>query len=210
MFLNESRREYTKYEFDKEMAVECPFKQFEDWFEFAKKNAVFEPNAVHVSTVSKDNKPKNRVVLLKSFDQDGYVFFTNYNSNKGKEIDFNPNVSLTFFWPNIERQVRIEGMANKVSEKISDDYFNTRPRDSQLSAWASNQSDVIENRQKLDDALTYFKEKFPTTVPRPSHWGGFCVVPNYFEFWQGRANRYHDRITYKSVNNNWNINRLCP
>jgi pyridoxamine 5'-phosphate oxidase len=210
VFLNESRREYTKYEFDKEMAIESPFKQFEDWFEFAKKNAVFEPNAVHVSTVSNDNKPKNRVVLLKSFDQNGFFFFTNYNSNKSKEIDFNPNVCLTFFWPNIERQVRIEGFAKKVSEKISDDYFNTRPRDSQLSAWASNQSGVIENRQKLDDSLTYFKEKFPTIVPRPTHWGGFCVIPNYFEFWQGRANRYHDRITYKLTNNNWNINRLCP
>ena len=130
MFLNDSRREYKKYEFDQGMAQTNPFDQFSNWFEFAKKNAVFEANAMHVATVDSENKPKNRVVLLKSFDSSGFIFFSNYNSQKGIEISQNDNVALTFFWPNIERQVRIEGKIKKTSKDISDQYFQTRPRDS--------------------------------------------------------------------------------
>ncbi|MEK9726503.1 MAG: pyridoxamine 5'-phosphate oxidase [Candidatus Margulisiibacteriota bacterium] len=210
MFLNESRREYTKYKLDQDDAFSNPLDQFQSWFEFAKKNAVFESNAMHLSTISSTNQAKNRVVLLKSYNEDGFVFFTNYNSQKFNDIRFNPNVSLTFFWPNIERQIRIEGKASKTKKEISDTYFNTRPRDSQLSAWASAQSQPIESRQKLEAQLELFKEKFPTDIPRPEHWGGVIVNPTYFEFWQGRKNRYHDRITYTKNNEVWNLQRICP
>ena len=210
MFLNETRREYTKYEFDKQKALDNPFQQFNDWFEFAKKNAIFEPNAMHVATVSSDGKPKNRVVLLKSYSDEGFVFFTNYNSQKGQDIARNPRVSLSFFWPNIERQIHIEGEAKKVSEGISEAYFNTRPRASQLSAWASNQSEKIENRDELDKKLAKYEGEFSNEVPRPTHWGGYLVQPQRFEFWQGRANRYHDRIVYELTQSGWDIHRLNP
>ena len=210
MFLNESRREYTKYEFDKGKALEDPFQQFDEWYRFAKKNAVFEANAMHLSTVSKDKQPKNRVVLLKSYDKNGFVFFTNYNSQKANDIAFNPNVSLTFFWPNIERQVRIEGIAKKVSPNVSDDYFKTRPRDSQLSAWASNQSEKVEDRNELENKLIKFKNKFTDDIPRPDFWGGFIIDPFHYEFWQGRENRYHDRIVYEKQSSGWDIYRLNP
>ena len=210
MFLNESRREYTKYDFDKNKALENPFQQFDDWYKFAQKNAVFEANAMHLSTVSKDNQPKNRVVLLKSYNENGFVFFSNYNSQKALDISYNSNVSLTFFWPNIERQVRIEGQAVRVSEKVSDDYFKTRPRESQLSAWASNQSEQITDREELEEKLKTYKEKFSSTIPRPDFWGGFNVKANYYEFWQGRENRYHDRIVYQKKSNHWEIYRLNP
>ena len=210
MFLNESRKEYTKYEFDTSHALDNPFQQFNEWFEFAKKNAVFEPNAMHVSTVDAEGQPKNRVVLLKSFSDDGFVFFTNYNSDKSQQLLQNPKVALTFFWPNIERQVRIEGLAKQSSAAFSDAYFKTRPRDSQLSAWASDQSQVVENRDELDARLALFNKKFPTDVPRPEHWGGIEIQPHYFEFWQGRNNRYHDRIVFKKASDHWDISRLCP
>ena len=210
MFLNESRKEYTKYDFDKSRALDNPFQQFSEWFEFAEKNAIFEPNAMHISTVDETGAPKNRVVLLKSFNHDGFVFFSNYNSAKGKEIKRNPNVALTFFWPNIERQVRVEGSAQHTSKEVSDAYFKTRPRDSQLSAWASDQSEEVSDRAELDRRLDLFKNKFPTNVPRPDHWGGFEVKPNRFEFWQGRENRYHDRIIYEKKRDDWHIFRISP
>jgi pyridoxamine 5'-phosphate oxidase len=210
MFLNESRKEYTKYEFDRGMAVSNPFDQFGDWFDFAKKNAVFEPNAMHVATIGPDNTPHNRVVLLKSYDVNGFVFFTNYNSQKGQDIAGNPSVCLTFFWPNIERQVRIDGVAKKVDGSVSDAYFKTRPRASQLSAWASDQSQPINSREALEARLTHFQNKYSDAVPRPDHWGGYAVCPHRFEFWQGRENRYHDRICYWLDNHTWQMNRICP
>ena len=210
MFLNESRREYTKYEFDKQRALDDPFQQFDDWFEFAKKNAVFEPNAMHLSTVNADGKPKNRVILLKSFSDKGFDFFTNYNSHKGHEIEANPQVAITFFWPNIERQIRIEGNIQKTTADISDAYFKTRPRDSQLSAWASDQSDIVDNREQLEEKLNAVKMRFSDEIPRPDHWGGYRVIPNYFEYWQGRENRYHDRIAYQKSENKWDVFRLSP
>tara|TARA_B100001121_G_C18700145_1_gene627136 strand:- start:3338 stop:3970 length:633 start_codon:yes stop_codon:yes gene_type:complete len=210
MFLNESRKEYTKYDFDKSRALDDPFKQFDEWFKFAKKNAVFEPNAMHISTVDKAGQPKNRVVLLKTYNDKAFVFFSNYTSDKGKEIAHNPKVALTFFWPNIERQVRIEGEAQHASADVSEAYFKTRPRDSQLSAWASNQSAEVLDRAELDERLEMFKNKFPSEVPRPEHWGGFDVTPHRFEFWQGRENRYHDRIIYEATTNGWKIFRLSP
>jgi pyridoxamine 5'-phosphate oxidase len=210
MFLNESRKEYTKYDFDKSQALADPFDQFDEWFEFAKKNAVFEPNAMHVSTVDKTGQPKNRVVLLKSYNNKAFVFFSNYTSDKGKEIGDNPKVALTFFWPNIERQVRIEGEAHHSSPDSSDAYFKTRPRDSQLSAWASDQSAEVSDRAELNRRLDLYKKKFPLAVARPEHWGGFDVKPHRFEFWQGRENRYHDRIVYEATTNGWKLFRLSP
>lgn len=209
MFLNETRKEYTKYELTEENAHKNPIDQFTKWFEFAKKNALFEPNAMSIST-SVDNKPTCRIVLLKQFNDKGFVFFTNFNSKKAQEIDANPQVAGTIFWPNLERQIRIEGTAKKISSKESDDYFKTRPRDSQLSAWASNQSDIVDDRNELDTRLENYKNKFPDKVPRPEFWGGYRIIPSFFEFWQGRENRYHDRICYEKQNENWKIFRLYP
>ena len=209
MFLNETRKEYTKYQFDKESALENPFDQFGNWYEFAEKNALFEPNSMSISTSYK-NKPSNRIVLLKKYDKKGFTFFTNFNSKKSKELSLNKNIAATFFWPNLERQIRIEGYVEKISDKESDEYFDTRPRDSQLSAWASNQSDIINDRDELEKKLIEFKQKFPNKVPRPEFWGGYQIIPEYFEFWQGRANRYHDRICYEKNKKNWNMFRLNP
>ena len=209
MFLNDTRKEYTQFEFNKSKALESPFEQFNDWFEFAKKEALFEPNAITLST-SMNNQPNSRVVLLKAFDENGFVFFSNYNSQKAQEIENNPKVSANIFWPKIERQIKILGAAEKITAKESDEYFNTRPRDSQLSAWASNQSEEIKDRNQLDKKLEEYKTKFPTDVPRPNHWGGYRIIPHYFEVWQGRENRYHDRICYKKTDSNWTIFRLNP
>ena len=209
MFLNETRKEYTQFEFDKSKALGNPFDQFNDWFEFAKKEALFEPNAITLST-SMNNQPNSRVVLLKAFDENGFVFFSNYNSQKAIELVENPLVSVNVFWPKIERQIKIFGSVAKTSSEESNAYFSTRPRDSQLSAWASNQSEEIEDRAQLDKKLDEFKARFPNEVPRPDHWGGYRITPNYFEFWQGRENRYHDRICYKKAATNWTIFRLNP
>lgn len=209
MFLNESRKEYEKYTFDQENANQSPFIQFEDWFKFAKENALFEPNAMSISTCV-NHKPTCRIVLLKQFDDSGFVFFTNYKSKKAQEMDQNPSVAATFFWPNIERQIRIEGTVGRISSQDSDSYFQTRPRDSQLSAWASNQSEVIENRELLEKKLKQIEKKFPSEIPRPDFWGGYKIIPNYFEFWQGRANRYHDRICYEKEQSDWKLYRLNP
>lgn len=209
MFLNDTRKEYTQFEFDKSKALDNPFQQFNDWFEFAKKEALFEPNAMNLST-SMNNQPNSRVVLLKAFDENGFVFFSNYNSQKAVELNENPLVSVNIFWPKIERQIKILGSVSKTTAEESDQYFATRPRDSKLSAWASNQSEEIEDRSQLDENLDAYKLKFPNEVPRPDHWGGYRITPNYFEFWQGRENRYHDRICYKKIDSNWTIFRLNP
>jgi pyridoxamine 5'-phosphate oxidase len=209
MFLNESRREYTKFSLDKQHACDNPFAQFEDWFQSAIKHAVFEHNAMLLSTVS-NGRPSSRVVLLKQFDTTGFTFFTNYNSKKALEIDANPNVAITFYWPNIERQIRIEGKAEKTTKEASEAYFSTRPRDSQLAAWASHQSNPIQDRAALDAAMDAIAKEFPNTIPLPEFWGGYKVVPDYFEFWQGRENRYHDRIVYAQEGDNWAMSRISP
>lgn len=209
MFLNETRKEYTKYELTEESVHKNPINQFSEWFDFAKKNALFEPNAMSIST-SVDNKPTCRIVLLKKFNEHGFVFFTNFNSKKAQEINSNPYIAATIFWPNLERQIRIEGITEKISEKESDAYFETRPRDSQLSAWASDQSGIVNDRNELDNRLEKYKRKFPNIVPRPDFWGGYRIIPNFYEFWQGRENRYHDRICYKAVEKKWEIFRLYP
>ena len=172
---------------------------------------VNEPNAMTVATASKSGKPAARILLLRNFNENGFVFYTNYSSRKGEEIDENPNCALLFFWPELERQVRIEGKLIKQSSAESDLYFNSRPRTSKLGAWTSPQSKVVKNRKELDELYEQTSQRFPSEdVPRPPHWGGFVLQPDSIEFWQGRPSRMHDRILYTLVNGNWRIERLAP
>ena len=189
-----------------------PINQFNLWFQEAVKFKTKEPNAMILSTIKKDNKPTSRTVLLKEVDNKGFIFFTNYNSNKGKEIKNNKNVSLNFLWKNMERQIIIEGITKKISEVSSINYFNKRPRDSQISAWVSDQSKKLKNKIILENQYKKTIKKFEKidTVPKPTCWGGYIVLPNKIEFWQGKKSRLHDRICYKLINKNWKKFRLSP
>jgi pyridoxamine 5'-phosphate oxidase len=188
-----------------------PFRQFNLWFDEAKQFEAFEPTAAVLSTVGKENHPSSRTVLLKDVNKTGFVFYTNYESRKAKELTFNPNASLLFLWKELQRQVRIEGTAEKVSHEESEEYFHTRPRESQIGAWASDQSSIIPDRKSLDDKFEEYSRKFgEDEIPLPDFWGGYILIPNYFEFWQGRPNRLHDRICYKLENKMWKIFRLAP
>ncbi len=186
-------------------ALNDPFKLFERWFDEAKASEPFEVNAMILSTVDAEYHPHTRVVLLKSFSPEGFVFFTNYLSAKGKQIENNPNVSLLFFWQSLQRQVRICGIAKKTTQQQSDDYFNSRPLDSQRAAVVSKQSQILSSRTKL--IREFNKVKNPV---RPEHWGGYIIEPNYFEFWQGMPSRLHDRLVYTKHNKEWTYMRLYP
>ncbi|GLU56094.1 pyridoxamine 5'-phosphate oxidase [Dyadobacter frigoris] len=187
-----------------------PLKQFNKWFDEVLKSELSESNAMLLSTVN-NGRPTGRIVLLKGVDEDGFTFYTNYESKKGQEIEANPQVALTFFWKELERQVRIEGKIEKTSEKDSDDYFAIRPRGSQIGAWVSHQSEVIENREFLEEKQKSFEQEFEgVTVPRPPHWGGYRVIPDYVEFWQGRPSRLHDRLAYVLKDGVWVTERLSP
>lgn len=205
------RLSYSQNELLEANVLVNPFHQFSKWFDQTIEAKVLEPNAMHVSTIS-NGKPHGRIVLLKGFDENGFVFFTNYESNKGKEIEETLFASLTFFWADLERQVRIEGKIEKVSGQDSDTYFHSRPRGSQIGAWVSNQSKVIDGRGVLEDRLLALEKQFENTeiIPRPAHWGGYRVLPDKIEFWQGRSNRLHDRILYSKISNEWKIERLSP
>ena len=188
-----------------------PLEQFKIWFSEAIESKVNEPNAMVLSTVSSDLRPHSRVVLLKEFREKGFVFFTNYQSNKGREIEGNPHVSLLFFWPELERQVRIEGFLKKTTVEDSQKYFQSRPRGSQIGAHTSPQSQIIPDREWMEkkyDALD--KEYQEKTIPMPENWGGYCVTPDMMEFWQGRPSRLHDRIIYNFKYGIWDIKRLAP
>lgn len=208
--LFELRREYSKDKFDEDSASNNPFSQFEIWFQEAINSNLIEPNAMVVSTVDTNNKPSSRVVLIKKVDERGFVFFTNYSSRKGNEIESNPNGSILFYWDKLERQVRIEGKIEKTSVEESDEYFQSRPYESKLGAWASEQSKVLNSRFKLIRKVAGLVAKYPTHVPLPPFWGGYRLVPEYFEFWQGRPSRLHDRIAYNKENNEWIKSRLYP
>ncbi|SKB86464.1 pyridoxamine 5'-phosphate oxidase [Dyadobacter psychrophilus] len=188
-----------------------PFTQFKLWFDEALSASVIEPNAMHLSTVS-NGRPSGRIVLLKDLDQTGFTFFTNYESKKAKELESNPFVALTFLWKELERQVRIEGKVEKTTDQESAEYFAVRPRGSQIGAWASAQSRHLENRAELEERTRLLEEQFAgSEVPRPPHWGGYRVIPHYFEFWQGRRSRLHDRLVYEQSNEgSWEIERLYP
>ena len=189
---------------------ESPFELFEGWYKVAIKKVDKDPNAMVLSTYA-NGTPRGRVVLLKSLDERGFTYFTNYNSDKAQETDAHEKASLTFFWPTIERQVRVEGIVERVSEEDSDEYFNNRPLGSRLGAWASPQSKEIKNREELIDRLEVIKEQFKDKeVVRPNNWGGLRLVPTYFEFWQGQSSRLHDRIVFEKTNNGWVKKRLAP
>lgn len=210
--LHDYRRNYEKGKLNKESIDPNPMQQFRTWFHEVKDSGgVDEVNAMTISTISDDGFPKGRVVLLKKYDENGFYFYTNYTSEKGKSILKNEKVSLSFFWPNLERQIIIKGIAEKTSDDDSSNYFATRPKLSQLSAWVSNQSDVIENGRALHKELADLEKLYENKeVPRPEDWGGFVVRPVSIEFWQGRPNRLHDRIRYRLEGWDWIIERLAP
>lgn len=189
-----------------------PFIQFKQWFDQALTAQLPEPNAMTVATVTPDGKPRARMVLLKGFDERGFVFYTNYNSHKGQELAQNPQASLVFWWAELERQVRICGRTEKASESESDEYFYSRPLNSRLGAWASNQSEVIESREVLEQRMQELQIQYQNQdVKRPPHWGGLRVIPTEIEFWQGRSNRLHDRLLYTRLDDgSWKIVRLSP
>lgn len=208
------RREYTREALTRDRVAEDPIDQFRTWFDEALNAEVTDPNAMTLATVAPDGTPAARIVLLKGVDERGFRFFTNYNSRKGTELDQIPHAALVFLWKPLERQVRVEGTVERLPEAESTDYFQSRPRGSQLGAWASPQSQVVESREALEQTLEDVKEEYEgeAPIPRPGHWGGYVVRPTKVEFWQGRANRLHDRLRYRRAEGDgtWQIERLAP
>ncbi|KAI9449348.1 pyridoxamine 5'-phosphate oxidase [Russula earlei] len=187
-----------------------PFEQFTRWWQEAVHSKIEEVNAMTLATATKEGQPSARIVLLKGYDNNGFTFFTNYDSQKGNEMAENPHIALVFFWRELERQVRIEGLVKQTSAAISDEYFFSRPAGSRIGAWSSPQSKVIESREVLEEKEQQFIKQFGENIPRPPHWGGYVVAPRMIEFWQGRSNRLHDRIQYRVEKDNWRIVRLAP
>lgn len=209
--LAELRREYSLQELSEASVAADPFVQFANWFDEYLNSGPLEPNAFTLSTVAADGTPSSRVVLLKGFDPTGFVFFTNYESKKARDLNADPRAALHFFWPELERQIAIAGRAEKVSREESESYFASRPKASKLGAWASKQSERLSGRKELEDRMDEIRERFDDDeVPCPPFWGGFRVVPIRFEFWQGRPSRLHDRICYELEAGGWNILRLYP
>jgi pyridoxamine 5'-phosphate oxidase len=206
------RKEYSRATLDFSNVNPDPIKQFEKWFDEALQAGISEPNAMHLATVNEQGKPSSRIVLLKGIAENEFLFYTNYQSKKGKELEANPACALTFFWADIERQVRIEGVAQRVDGSISDAYFQSRPRGSQIGAWSSPQSSVIKDRSILEQRAAQLEKKFENEkqIPRPHQWGGYRVQPLLLEFWQGRGSRLHDRLQYVRIDNAWRIDRLAP
>ncbi len=206
------RHDYEKASLDESAVAADPIAQFRAWFDQATAGGLPEPNAVTVSTASPEGRPSSRVVLMRGFDERGFVFYTNYRSRKGREIESNPFAAMCFFWQPMERQVRVEGRVERTTEAESDDYFRSRPTGSKLGAWVSNQSGVVPSRETLEAEMDAIQARFPgEDVPRPPHWGGFRVVPEAVEFWQGRRSRLHDRLVYRrSDDGGWRVERLAP
>ena len=205
------RRDYMQHGLTETELAPDPFQQFARWFQDALDcPAILEANAMVLSTVSPQGKPHARYVLLKGFDANGFVFFTNYGSDKGRDLAEKPLAALTFGWIELERQVRIEGKVSKTPRSAVEDYFQTRPRGSRLGAWASSQSEVIPSRAVLESRLAEADARFPGEVPPPETWGGYLVTPDLFEFWQGRTNRLHDRLRYRKDDSGWIVERVAP
>jgi pyridoxamine 5'-phosphate oxidase len=209
--LAQLRRHYSLKVLSKNSVKRDPFEQFADWMNEALNSIIIDPNAMTLATVGEDLKPALRIVLLKEFDHSGFVFYTNYQSKKGSDLSNNPAAVLHFFWRELERQVIISGVTEKIPKENSEQYFRTRPLDSQLSAWASAQSSIIPNRSYLEQRFNELKSEFKDSeVPMPPFWGGYRLVPERFEFWQGRENRLHDRICFRKTESEWEIVRLAP
>ena len=212
MSLSDLRREYALAGLKESDLDPNPFKQFDKWFQQALGAGLPEPNAMTLATATLDGKPSARIVLLKGFDERGFVFFTNYESQKGRELSSNPQAALVSYWIELERQVRICGRVSRVSAEESEEYFQSRPLGSQLGAWASQQSEVVGGRKTLEERLEQLTREYQTKpVPLPPYWGGYRVAPETIEFWQGRPNRLHDRLRYAlQSNSQWLIERLSP
>ncbi|WPY99952.1 pyridoxamine 5'-phosphate oxidase [Christiangramia sp. OXR-203] len=210
--LNDYRKSYKKDRIEDDAIPQDPLQFFQDWFNQAdNSDDILEANAMNIATVGKDMVPKSRIILLKAFGLVGFHFYTNYSSDKGKALAENPNCCLSFFWPELEKQVIIQGTAVKISEEESEAYFHSRPKGSQLGAMASDQSSVIPSREYLEEKLSSLEEKYDSKeIPKPKDWGGYVFQPEIFEFWQGRESRLHDRIRYKKITNSWNYERLAP
>ena len=209
--ISQLTQQFLKEGLSKKELSDNPFQQFENWMNEAIETKIKEPTAMSLATATKSGLPSLRTVLLKYFDKTGFVFFTNYNSKKAKQIKENPNVALLFQWLDLERQIKIQGTVEKISLKQSLKYFASRPKNSQIGAWASSQSQKITSRSFLENQLNAMKQKFKNgNIPLPDFWGGYRVIPTNIEFWQGRDNRLHDRFEYSLQNNQWIINRLAP
>lgn len=210
--ISQLREDFMKGQLSEEAISKNPSTQFELWMKDAIDAKVNEVPACNLATVNSQGKPSARIIYLREFGDDLFYFYTNYDSRKSDEISSNPNVCLTFFWPELERQIRIEGVVVKKAEnEKSDAYFNARPVDSKIGAWSSPQSKVLKGRSELEAAIEFNRKKFENKeIPRPDFWGGFIIKASYYEFWQGRKNRLHDRITFTLENENWKIERLAP
>jgi pyridoxamine 5'-phosphate oxidase len=205
------RRDYSRARLDEASVHPDPLVEFARWFEEALKAESRDPNAMTLATASADGTPSARIVLLKGFDERGFVFFTDYRSRKGEELEKNPRAALVFYWPELERQVRIAGTVSVTEREESEQYFGSRPRGSRISAWISHQSQVIGSRQQLEAQISQIERRYPgDDVPLPPYWGGFRLRPQSIEFWQGRPNRLHDRIRYTRDSERWRIERLSP
>jgi pyridoxamine 5'-phosphate oxidase len=208
---SELRKEYTRLNLTEGDLDPDPIRQFHHWFEEATLAEIPEPNAMALATATSQGHPSVRMVLLRGCDERGFAFFTNYDSRKGRELDANPHAALVFYWHDLERQVRVEGKVERVSAEESDRYFASRPIGSRLAAWASRQSEVIPNREVLEARCRKLESQFPEgQIPRPDNWGGYRVVPQVIEFWQGRPSRLHDRLRYRQRDGGWLIERLSP
>ncbi len=211
MNIDHLRHKYGITGFTKADLLEDPLQQFDLWFKEAVDAQIIEVNTMNLATSGNDGQPAIRAVLLKSYDERGFVFYTNYESRKAKAIEENPKVAVQFLWVSLGRQIRIEGMAKKISTQESEDYFKSRPRDSQISAWASHQSDIVSSRKQLEDEFLKYSEKFHgKPIPLPPFWGGYRIKASSYEFWQGQSNRLHDRVLYKVKDKKWVKNRLAP